>query len=67
MTALDIEHNLTVTRLYINECVNGQRTEIVTEIFAAVQLFCGDAQQSDDRTVVVIKINQLGPAAKADP
>ncbi len=32
--------------------------EIVGEIFAAVQLFCGDAEQSDDRTVVVVKINQ---------
>jgi sigma-B regulation protein RsbU (phosphoserine phosphatase) len=32
--------------------------EIVGEIFAAVQSFCGDAEQSDDRTVVVVKINQ---------
>jgi sigma-B regulation protein RsbU (phosphoserine phosphatase) len=32
--------------------------EIVGEIFLAVQQFCGDAEQSDDRTVVVIKINQ---------
>ena len=32
--------------------------EIVAEIFAAVQLFCGDAEQSDDRTVVVVKINR---------
>lgn len=32
--------------------------EIVGEIFGAVQLFCGDAPQSDDRTVVVVKINQ---------
>ena len=32
--------------------------EIVGEIFGAVQLFCGDAEQSDDRTVVVVKINQ---------
>ena len=32
--------------------------EIVSEIFSAVQLFCGDAEQSDDRTVVVVKINQ---------
>ena len=35
--------------------------EIVNEIFTAVQNFCGDAVQSDDRTVVVVKINQLGP------
>jgi sigma-B regulation protein RsbU (phosphoserine phosphatase) len=32
--------------------------EIVGEIFSAVQVFCGDAPQSDDRTVVVVKINQ---------
>jgi sigma-B regulation protein RsbU (phosphoserine phosphatase) len=32
--------------------------EIVGEIFSAVQIFCGDAEQSDDRTVVVVKINQ---------
>jgi len=32
--------------------------EIVSEIFGAVQQFCGDAEQSDDRTVVVVKINQ---------
>jgi sigma-B regulation protein RsbU (phosphoserine phosphatase) len=31
--------------------------EIVGEIFGAVQQFCGDAEQSDDRTVVVLKIN----------
>jgi sigma-B regulation protein RsbU (phosphoserine phosphatase) len=37
--------------------------EIVNDVFNAVHLFCGDAPQSDDRTVVVIKINQLGPAA----
>lgn len=36
--------------------------EIVSEVFAAVQHFCGDAPQSDDRTVVVVKINQLGPS-----
>jgi sigma-B regulation protein RsbU (phosphoserine phosphatase) len=36
--------------------------EIVDELFLAVQQFCGDADQSDDRTVVVVKINQLGPA-----
>jgi hypothetical protein len=29
-----------------------------------VQQFCGDAPQSDDRTVVVVKINQLGPVPK---
>jgi sigma-B regulation protein RsbU (phosphoserine phosphatase) len=34
--------------------------EIVNEVFGAVQAFCGDAPQSDDRTVVVVKINQLG-------
>jgi sigma-B regulation protein RsbU (phosphoserine phosphatase) len=36
--------------------------EIVNEVFGAVQQFCGDAPQSDDRTVVVVKINQLGPS-----
>jgi sigma-B regulation protein RsbU (phosphoserine phosphatase) len=35
--------------------------EIVNALFSAVQIFCGDAPQSDDRTVVVVKINQLGP------
>ena len=35
--------------------------EIVNDMFTAVQSFCGDAPQSDDRTVVVVKINQLGP------
>ena len=35
--------------------------EIVNAMFAAVQNFCGDAEQSDDRTVVALKINQLGP------
>jgi sigma-B regulation protein RsbU (phosphoserine phosphatase) len=35
--------------------------EIVNAVFGAVQLFCGDAPQSDDRTVVVVKINQLAP------
>ena len=35
--------------------------EMVHEVFGAVQLFCGDAPQSDDRTVVVVKIDQLGP------
>ncbi|HEX6164744.1 MAG TPA: PP2C family protein-serine/threonine phosphatase, partial [Vicinamibacterales bacterium] len=38
--------------------------DIVNEVFAAVQHFCGDAPQSDDRTVVVVKINQLGPVPK---
>jgi sigma-B regulation protein RsbU (phosphoserine phosphatase) len=41
--------------------------EIVTELFGAVQLFCGDAPQSDDRTVVVVKINQLGPVKSQEP
>jgi sigma-B regulation protein RsbU (phosphoserine phosphatase) len=42
---------------------NSEKTskEIVSAIFGAVQLFCGDAEQSDDRTVVVVKINQLAP------
>ena len=35
--------------------------EIVSALFSAVQAFCGDAEQSDDRTVVVVKINSLGP------
>jgi phosphoserine phosphatase RsbU/P len=34
--------------------------DIVNALFSAVQNFCGDAEQSDDRTVVVVKINQLG-------
>ena len=38
--------------------------EIVNAMFAAVQNFCGDAEQSDDRTVVALKINQLGGAPK---
>ena len=38
--------------------------EIVDEIFLAVQQFCGDADQSDDRTAVVVKINQLGTITK---
>lgn len=38
--------------------------EIVNDVFNAVQLFCGDAPQSDDRTVVVVKINQLGTVPK---
>ena len=37
--------------------------DIVNAMFSAVQNFCGDAEQSDDRTVVVVKINQLGPKA----
>ena len=32
--------------------------DIVNELFMAVQMFCGDAPQSDDRTVVVVKINK---------
>ena len=32
--------------------------EIVGEICGAVQQFCGDAEQNDDRTVVVVKISQ---------
>lgn len=40
--------------------------EIVNELFSAVQIFAGDAEQSDDRTVVVVKINQLGSGAKSD-
>jgi phosphoserine phosphatase RsbU/P len=35
--------------------------DIVNAMFSAVQNFCGDAEQSDDRTVVVVKIVQLGP------
>ena len=34
--------------------------DIVNAMFSAVQNFCGDAEQSDDRTVVVVKVNQLG-------
>jgi serine phosphatase RsbU (regulator of sigma subunit) len=41
--------------------------EIVHELFGAVQNFCGDAPQSDDRTVVVVKINQLGPTQANRP
>ena len=39
---------------------NCERTakEIVGEVFGAVQQFCGVAEQSDDRTVVVVKINR---------
>ena len=37
--------------------------DIVNAMFSAVQNFCGDAEQSDDRTVVVVKINQLGPTS----
>jgi hypothetical protein len=35
--------------------------DIVNAMFSAVQIFCGDAEKSDDRTVVVVKIDQLGP------
>jgi sigma-B regulation protein RsbU (phosphoserine phosphatase) len=38
--------------------------DIVNTMFSAVQQFCGDAEQSDDRTVVALKINQLGPTPK---
>jgi sigma-B regulation protein RsbU (phosphoserine phosphatase) len=38
--------------------------DIVNALFSAVQNFCGDAPQSDDRTVVVVKINSLGPVTK---
>jgi sigma-B regulation protein RsbU (phosphoserine phosphatase) len=39
---------------------NWQRSskEIVGEMLAAVQRFCGDAEQSDDRTIVVVRITQ---------
>ena len=39
---------------------NSTRTakEIVGEVFGAVQAFCGDAPQSDDRTVVVVKVER---------
>jgi sigma-B regulation protein RsbU (phosphoserine phosphatase) len=35
--------------------------DIVNAMFSAVQNFNGDDEQSDDRTVVVLKITQLGP------
>jgi sigma-B regulation protein RsbU (phosphoserine phosphatase) len=35
--------------------------DIVNAMFSAVETFCGDTEQSDDRTVVVLKITQLGP------
>ncbi len=38
--------------------------EIVNAMVAAVHSFCGDAPQSDDRTVVALKINQLGSAPR---
>jgi phosphoserine phosphatase RsbU/P len=39
---------------------HSQRTakEIIAEMLAAVQRFCGDAEQNDDRTIVVVKITQ---------
>ena len=39
---------------------NSARTakEIVGEVFGAVHAFCGDAPQSDDRTVVVVKVDR---------
>jgi sigma-B regulation protein RsbU (phosphoserine phosphatase) len=40
--------------------IEGNRTrtakDITDAIFAAVYEFCGDAEQNDDRTVVVLKI-----------
>jgi len=38
--------------------------DIVNAMFSAVETFCGDTEQSDDRTVVVLKITQLGPVPK---
>ena len=38
--------------------------DIVNAMFSAVQNFSGDSEQSDDRTVVVLKITQLGPVPK---
>ncbi len=35
--------------------------DIVNAVFTAVKNFCGDAKQTDDRTVVVVKIDQLKP------
>ncbi len=35
--------------------------DIVNALFSAVSNFSGDTEQSDDRTVVVLKITQLGP------
>jgi sigma-B regulation protein RsbU (phosphoserine phosphatase) len=32
--------------------------EIVGEMLGAIQRFCGDAEQSDDRTIVVVRITQ---------
>ena len=37
---------------------SGRRRRSSAKIFGAVQQFCGDAEQTDDRTVVVVKINQ---------
>jgi len=42
-------------------------TEIVNEVLAAVQTFCGEAPQADDRTAVVVKINSLGSAQASRP
>ena len=42
----------------IEEHCERSAKEIVNEIFTAVQTFCGDATQSDDRTVVVVKIHK---------
>ncbi|MEO8678903.1 MAG: SpoIIE family protein phosphatase [Vicinamibacterales bacterium] len=39
---------------------NGDRPakDIVHDVFAAVEMFCGEATQSDDRTLVVVKVNK---------
>lgn len=42
-------------------------TEIVNEVLVAVQTFCGEAPQADDRTAVVVKINSLAPAQASRP
>lgn len=42
-------------------------TEIVNEVLVAVQTFCGEAPQADDRTAVVVKINSLGSAQASRP
>ena len=50
----------------VERLATGTAKEIVDGLFLAVQQFSGDADQSDDRTVVVVKINQLGPAPKVE-
>lgn len=42
-------------------------TEIVNEVLVAVQTFCGEAPQADDRTAVVVKINSLASAQASRP